>query len=148
MLQFLISAGSPTHRFPPFRSGTLIVLVLPCIPPPQLLVHKSHWVQGLHSQSTVSRYREMAIRKIKILKRVKNHKTNMINSQFINLFTGASMQIAIPEFGWLSNAIHSSVKSRLLQNSGSVLSSSIAWLVAFSPFSVWSPFAISCQKRN
>ena len=52
VLQFCISIGSPSHLFPPFLSGVTIVRVLPCIPPPQVRVHKSHLVQSLHSQST------------------------------------------------------------------------------------------------
>ena len=52
MLQFLISNGSPTHRFPPFLSGTRMARVLPCMPPPQLLVHKSQFVHVPHLQST------------------------------------------------------------------------------------------------
>ena len=53
VLQFCISIGSPSHLFPPFLSGVTILRVLPCIPPPQVRVHKSHLVQSLHSQSTL-----------------------------------------------------------------------------------------------
>ena len=52
ILQFLISNGSPSHLLPPLRSGSRIDRVLPCMPPPQLLVHKSQFVHGPHLQST------------------------------------------------------------------------------------------------
>ena len=52
ILQFLISNGFPSHLLPPLRSGSRIDRVLPCIPPPQLLVHKSQFVHGPHLQST------------------------------------------------------------------------------------------------
>ena len=52
MLHPCISCGSPSHAMPPCLSGWSISRLLPCIPPPHVLVQISHSPQGPHSQLT------------------------------------------------------------------------------------------------